>query len=443
MSNENYWKDSVKELTELEEKSIRKGGTPDQTIDQEMLKDIFFYLNRMSEKADRLFGNFTSNLAESWMHIRCKFDGGKVNNKCFRASFYARCYGGALRSAKGPAWSPMVYQQVTGKRPDSVYIKTYRIRSKQYIETMKSSKKQSNKDKKRKRKLEISRQSTTKKAKLKYGKDILDDSDDISKEQLEKEMDIYYNQNVRVTSEEVEIIEQDTKDQSLNQKWYEERKKRITSSIFGDIISRGINNNTSNLTQRLLYTKFTGNRFTRRGLSEENVTIQEYVNQIKSNGNEVTVTKPGFKVSLDNPFLGASADGLVKFKDGSEGLVEVKNLLQNDKSLIKDAARTKKTFCLTMDTSEKVKLKRNHKYFYQVQGQLNIYNKDWCDFVVRRTNPYDIYIERVSRDVALWNSKMVPKLKAFYFSHILPEIAVPRYKTVTGIRKSSIPWVIY
>ena len=36
---------------------------------------------------------------------------------------------------------------------------------------------------------------------------------------------------------------------------------------------------------------------------------------------------------------------------------------------------------------------------------------------------------------------MVPKLSAFYFSHVLPELAVPRYRTVTGIRKPPIPWV--
>ena len=40
-------------------------------------------------------------------------------------SFNARCYGGALRSAKRAAWSPMVYQQVTRKRPDSIYTKTF------------------------------------------------------------------------------------------------------------------------------------------------------------------------------------------------------------------------------------------------------------------------------------------------------------------------------
>ena len=44
ISNENYWKDSVKELSELEEKSIRKGGSKHQMIDGEMLKDLFLLL---------------------------------------------------------------------------------------------------------------------------------------------------------------------------------------------------------------------------------------------------------------------------------------------------------------------------------------------------------------------------------------------------------------
>lgn len=72
---------------------------------------------------------------------------------------------------------------------------------------------------------------------------------------------------------------------------------------------------------------------------------------------------------------------------------------------------------------------------------MNILKKKWCDFVVRRTNPYDIYVERIYIDETLWRTKMVPKLKAFYFSHLLPEIAVPRHATISGIRKPSVPWV--
>ena len=131
------------------------------------------------------------------MHIRCKFDGGKVANKCFRGSFFARCYEGALRSLKGPAWSPMVYYQVTGIRPDSVYINTYRFRSKGHIQTVKSQNKTTNKYRKRKRKHEIQKQGVSKRARLKYGKEILDDRDDISSSDLTKEMEEYYKKSYK------------------------------------------------------------------------------------------------------------------------------------------------------------------------------------------------------------------------------------------------------
>ena len=44
-------------------------------------------------------------------------------------------------------------------------------------------------------------------------------------------------------------------------------------------------------------------------------------------------------------------------------------------------------------------LRWNHKLYYQCQGQLNISGYDWLDFVVRRINPYQIYIERIRRDM--------------------------------------------
>ncbi|CAG2222029.1 unnamed protein product [Mytilus edulis] len=47
-------------------------------VEQYIIQDVCTLLSRISEKADRLFGNNTTNLAESWMHIRCKFDGGKL-----------------------------------------------------------------------------------------------------------------------------------------------------------------------------------------------------------------------------------------------------------------------------------------------------------------------------------------------------------------------------
>ena len=85
-------------------------------------------------------------------------------------------------------------------------------------------------------------------------------------------------------------------------------------------------------------------------------------------------------------------------------------------------------------------IKRSHKYFYQIHEQLNIYEKEWCDFISGRTNPYDVYVERIFRDHELWNTHILQKLKAFYFTYILPELAVHWYKT--GIRRGTVPWVI-
>lgn len=42
--------------------------------------DIQKQVSRLVAKAGQLIGNFTTNLAESWMHMRTKFDGGKVIN---------------------------------------------------------------------------------------------------------------------------------------------------------------------------------------------------------------------------------------------------------------------------------------------------------------------------------------------------------------------------
>ena len=84
------WHESVKEMSESEVNLIRNGGKSTVLADEDLLKDVYFLLNRMAGKSDRLICNFTSNLAESWMNVRCKFDGGKVTNRCFRV-FFARC----------------------------------------------------------------------------------------------------------------------------------------------------------------------------------------------------------------------------------------------------------------------------------------------------------------------------------------------------------------
>ena len=60
----------------------RDGGIHRATsIDPKMMIDIQTQVSRLVAKAGELIGNFTTNLAECWMHMKTKFDGGKVINQ--------------------------------------------------------------------------------------------------------------------------------------------------------------------------------------------------------------------------------------------------------------------------------------------------------------------------------------------------------------------------
>ena len=76
-----------------------------------IIKDVNTILNRVAEKSDRLLGNYTTNLAESWMHMRNQFDGRKVCNHCLGGSWQTRCFAGELRCNEGPK-CPFLYGNI-------------------------------------------------------------------------------------------------------------------------------------------------------------------------------------------------------------------------------------------------------------------------------------------------------------------------------------------
>ena len=70
-------KDTVNDLVSTEE-DARQGGALPTHVDPKLLLDIQIIVSRLVAKAGQLIGNFTTNLAENWMGLRCKFDGGKL-----------------------------------------------------------------------------------------------------------------------------------------------------------------------------------------------------------------------------------------------------------------------------------------------------------------------------------------------------------------------------
>ncbi len=62
-------------------------------------------------------------------------------------------------------------------------------------------------------------------------------------------------------------------------------------------------------------------------------------------------------------------------------------------------------------------------YFAQVQGQMAIGRREWCDFVVYTTK--GISVQRVPFDKQYWENLLLPKITAFYDNCLGPEIVSP------------------
>ncbi|XP_053403226.1 uncharacterized protein LOC128558323 [Mercenaria mercenaria] len=172
-----FWKLPFEQEMEASRRPVKNICTKEEL--KELIKDTQILLNRIADKSDRLIGNFTTNLCESWMSIRSKFDGGKFVNRCGRGSWNARCYGGGLRKNLGIALSPLTFHKVTQMQPGQNFYQGVRRQSQKRQSSVKYNKKPESKTLRRKRKFQDLKVSQSKRAKIDYGSN-LDDTPDIS-----------------------------------------------------------------------------------------------------------------------------------------------------------------------------------------------------------------------------------------------------------------------
>jgi len=239
----------------------------------------------------------------------------------------------------------------------------------------------------------------------------------------------YYLANVKVSEvkcEELQLktVGQGKCDNSL-QVWLVERRKQIIASNVGSIAKRRATTKVNSVVKKLLYSKFEGNTATKWGVLQEDSTNGKYLEEKQKNSPDITTCQSGLVISLDNPWLAASPDGLVydPTENPPHGIVEFKNPYSVRNNTLREAAITKKGFCLDLDkATDRLSLKQNHDYFYQVQCTMYCTQRHWCDVVVRAK---DIHVERIYYQAEFWLKGVLPKLKAFYFTAILPELSSP------------------
>lgn len=428
------------EISSLTAQEESRGDSlnPVSHVDPVLRQDISRLLVRLENKASSLITCQTTNLAENWMSIRAKFDGGKFYNRVNRGSWHARCYGGGLRKNFGPKWSPTVWEKVTGTKAGQWFDIHYNRRSKKLLLNRLYKSRPEYKARAYQRKIKSAAVSAKSKSTLEYGKDALECIPDVSSDTLQADIQEYLGKHINVDEAVLTALETQTKEQSHSGVWHEERRKRITASAFADVVRRNPGIKVEPLVRRFLYSTFRGNCFTRKGLQEEANSKKDYIlNRAVNCINVVRIEDMGLVVSREHPFLGASTDGKVFVQGGECGLIEIKNVLHNNTMSIVEATQKVSNFPLERKNGNFF-IKKSHSHYHQIQGQLNILNCSWCDFVVRRTNPFDMVVLRIIKDVDLWVNTMVPKLKAFYFKALLPELVHPRHRKQPGIREPGV-----
>ena len=216
------------------------------------------------------------------------------------------------------------------------------------------------------------------------------------------------------SSKNRESIAKETTEQQSCRMWYEVRQPRITASQCKRCILRPTTSPTKAVQEVLMYGAKVQTRAMKEGIEWEPKIIEQFK---KETGHQVH--KMGFVISESHPFLGASPDGITE-----EGkLVEVKKVVSKEGEFLSDTLCRLSIYKRSADG--KISLNRNHKYFYQIQQQLFCTKLEACHFII--CNGEEIHTDIVVFHLNFWN-EILPKLEAFYYEHMFPELVFPRLK---------------
>ena len=222
--------------------------------------------------------------------------------------------------------------------------------------------------------------------------------------------------SMRASDCECRLVEQSTKQQRECDDWFIYRKGRITASSFHDVYVLKAQTDPKNLINKLLLSpNLSRIPEIKWGIDHEDVARQQYVAIMNESHCNFKCHSSGLNINSHYPHLGASPDALIECTCCvGKGIVEIKCPFTGREYHPDHLNKLKNSF---LDANGL--LNRSHRYFTQVQGQLMITRRDYCDFVV--WTPLGVYVQRIYEEIS-FTEKLVRKLTNFYVEHLLPAI---------------------
>ncbi|XP_060581209.1 uncharacterized protein LOC132737860 [Ruditapes philippinarum] len=217
-------------------------------------------------------------------------------------------------------------------------------------------------------------------------------------------------QTLTVTCEQAKNAEIITKQQFKCKEWHAFRHGRITASNV-KLVCSGLEDKPALSTVKAICG--TGSRFTNKatewGIAHEREALLKYRRDVSPLHDDLKVDNSGLFISPAHPHLGASPDGIVSCSCCGDGLVEIKCPYSVKDGNVKDLEYLDKNMAL----------KHQHKYMYQVQTQLLVTNKLYCEFVIWTKD--ECLIQRIE-PLPVIQEEIVKKTTSYFKNVILLEL---------------------
>lgn len=162
--------------------------------------------------------------------------------------------------------------------------------------------------------------------------------------------------------------------------------------------------------ESLLYSTFRGNSHTYYGQQSEEKAVKCF--EINKN---IKTERCGLFISKQFPYLAASPDRVLEDRSA---LVEIKCPSKSQDLSPEEAVRKKIIKFCTL-TDRELKLKKNHDYYFQVQGQMLVTGISQVYFVV--WTPKGINIEKIYKDEEIYVKRWQINLADFTLAHYCPK----------------------
>lgn len=215
----------------------------------------------------------------------------------------------------------------------------------------------------------------------------------------------FYLRTVCVQKTKIVEIEQKSRLQN-NLVWKNERALRITASRAHELFTYKGQDWGRKLANFLTPSKYKSAAMVYGTKSEESARLC-YATVRKCN-----VTKVGFVINADHPWLGCSPDGYVAEESK---LIEIKCPYNGKQMPLCNMLHTVKYL------DENFNLKKSHIYYTQIQISMAVCNVNCCDFIIYSKYDNKCFITTIPINVEFVEN-VVHKLKYVYFNKLLPLI---------------------